>query len=93
MTEPWLDELDNAQRTRRGCGCSTRATIILIGVVLALIVGCFLGNILIERYHRREQLRQQMERQERIPTPSRSTPVVVPPAGGQVVPTPVRSGG
>lgn len=92
MTEPWLDELEDKRRARRGCGCSTRAKIILVVVIMGLILACFLGNTLIERYHERQKVREQIDRQERI-QPPQSTPVVVPPAGGQVMPTPIKATG
>lgn len=93
MTEPWIDELETKRRARRGCGCSTRAKIILLVVLVGLLVACFLGNILIERYHERQKVREQLDRQERMQPPPRSTPVVVPPAGGQLVPTVIKATG
>ena len=87
MTEPWIDELEDKRRARRGCGCSTRAKIILAAVLVGLVLSCFLGNIIVERYHERQKVRDQLDRQQRMQPPPKSTPVIMPPSGGQVVPT------
>jgi len=77
MSEPWLEELENPPRARRGCGCSRRVKLVLLAIVVGLVMLCFLGNIIVERYHQRQAMLDQLERRERMPPP----PVVVPPSG------------
>ena len=95
MSEPWMDEIEEKRRAyprAGGCGCSTRARLIALALVLVMIAACFLGNKLVDRYHQRQQIKQQIEQRNRIPPPP--TPAIVPPAGGALPrPTATRGGG
>jgi hypothetical protein len=82
MSEPWLDDLDEKRQARRGCGCSTRAKLILAGIVLALVLVCLVGYWLSERYRDRQKIELRTP-----PPPPRTTPVKVFPGGAAATPT------
>lgn len=85
--EPWFDL--PAEPRRRGCGCSRRMWIILMLILLIVLSGCLASKLIMDRYQARQRLWQQQSTP--IVPPPLITPVVIPPAGGQIVPTVIKS--
>jgi hypothetical protein len=73
MSEPWMDDLDDKRIARRGC--SRRAKILLVSLIILSILVCTIGRAVVEQRRHEIQVQQSEIETRSIMPPNRPVQV------------------